>query len=81
MFKGHKFVKLINSNWVFDINEFKAYKVETDSGGIVLNYTPAFKVIITKDGDVNFDRYITVPVKILKEASTVVKDMLNEVEV
>ena len=78
MFKGHRFIKLINDNWVLDINEFRAYKVEIDSNGNIKNRALAFTVSIEDDGDINFEKYISVPIKVLKEAHNLIEDLIED---
>ena len=66
MFEGHQFIILSSREWVFDITEFRGYKVELDKHGIVNKATLAF--IVKEDGDnILFDKLINVPVKVLKE--------------
>lgn len=66
MFEGHQFIKLCDGEWVFDITEFRGYKVEVSNNGTVEKVTLAF--IVRDNGkDIYFDKLINVPVKILKE--------------
>lgn len=67
MFKGHQFIKLINENWVLDITEFQGYKVKLDDNGEVIDYKKAFTAKVDNN-DVKFDKYMRVPLKVLKEA-------------
>jgi len=76
MFQGHEFIKLINGNWVLDITEFTGYKVKTDSKGNVVNHVKAFRVVIV-EGKITFEKYIAVPVKVLKEATSVVSGVME----
>lgn len=73
MFEGHDFIKLINNSWVLDLTDCTGYKVEIDSNGEVERYTKAFDVLI-EDGNITFEKYISIPVKILKEATNQVKE-------
>lgn len=75
MFKGHEFVKLLNDNWVFDITEFKGYKVKTIDGE-VSEHTLAF-IAHVEDGEVTFDKRVKVPVKVLKEVKHIIKAIIN----
>lgn len=80
LFKGHKFVKLVNDNWVLDLTDFMGYKVETDNNnGSVVGYTQAFK-IMEHNGAIEIDKYIRIPIKILKEASNQVSAYLKDFE-
>ena len=78
MFKGHKFLKLVNENWVLDLTEFFCYKVSLNNKHEVISYMRAFKVHINEHDEVEFEKYINVPVKILKEAKKVVNDLVEQ---
>ena len=79
MFTGHKFIKLINDNWVLDVNEFKAYKVDIDKNKNVVKRTLAFKVKLGESGDIGFEKFIDTPVKVLKEARNIVSSLMEYV--
>lgn len=71
MFEGHQFVKLISDDWVLDLTEFTGYHVYTDKTGKVKTYTKAF-VARLNNSRVEFDKYCGIPLKILREASSVI---------
>lgn len=79
MFLGHNFRKLINNNWVIDLTEFYGYKVSSSeiNNKKVIRYTRVFKVSIV-DGEVTFEKYARVPLKVLKEAKVVVTELLEK---
>lgn len=72
MFEEHQFIKLINNNWVFDLTEFIGYKVKLDKDDNVISYKEAFQVL-TVGEELIFEKFIRVPLKILKEASNQIK--------
>lgn len=76
MFKGHKFVKLVNQDWVLDITEFVGYKVESMNGK-VKSYTKAFSVI-QQDNEFKYIKFMQIPAKVLKEANIVLSDYINK---
>lgn len=78
MFQGHKFIKLINDHWVLDITEYIGYKVTTNSIGECINYKKAFKVT-SNNKEITIDKFIKIPVKILKEAKRVVIGYESEI--
>ncbi len=73
MFKGHEFVKLLNNNWVLDITEFMGYHIKSKKNGEIIDYQLAFVVKI-ENGDINFDKRMKVPVKVLKEAKNFIEE-------
>jgi hypothetical protein len=79
MFRGHKFIRLINNSWVLDITEFVGYSVEVGKNEEVIGYQEAFKVR-KEDGEVEFDKFIDIPVIVLKEAANQIKLYSEEFE-
>lgn len=84
--KGHTLIKLINSNWVLDITECIGYYIETDkksrlkTRNEIQKITKAFEIKVT-DSDMEIDKYINVPVKVLTEAREQVYRALKESEI
>lgn len=79
MFQGHNFVKLVTDNWVFDLTEFTGYKVKLNSNREVESYKEAFSATYTENG-VEFDKYMHIPLKVLKEAANVILNYLEDIE-
>lgn len=79
MFQGHQFIRLVSDNWVLDLTEFIGYKVKLNDNQEVQSYKEAFKATAVGDG-VEFDKYIKVPLKILKEATNQILDYLKDFE-
>lgn len=73
MFKGHQFVKLVNDNWVLDLTEYIGYKVKVNDKREVESYRKAFEVTHDVD-DLVFEKFIRVPIKVLKEASATIRE-------
>lgn len=80
MFKGHQFVKLINENWVLDLTEYIGYKVKLNENGEVDKYKQAFQATVIDD-DITYEKFIRVPVKVLKEASIFIRAYERDFEV
>lgn len=72
MFKGHNFIKIINGNWVFDMTEFVGYKVDIDNKTKKFNYTKAFTASLTEENNVEFKKFLGIPIKVLKETNRVI---------
>jgi hypothetical protein len=79
MFKGHQFVRLVNNNWVLDLTEFEGYKVKLNDKLEVESYKEAFKASVM-DNEVEFEKYIKVPLKVLKEAASQILDYIKDFE-
>lgn len=79
MFQGHNFVKLVNDNWVLDLTEFTGYKVKLNEEHKVESYKEAFSATYTENG-VEFDKYINIPLKILKEAAKLIATYIEDIE-
>ena len=73
MFEGHQFIKLCDGKWVFDITEFRGYKVDVNKHGIVEKATLAY-IVVEKDDKLAFNKLINVPVMVLKETKAVIAD-------
>lgn len=71
MFTGHHLVKICNGDWVFDMTEFKGYKVKLDTDGSVKDYKLAFDADMYAD-KIEFNKYMKVPVKVIRESSDVI---------
>lgn len=71
MYDGHQFLKIDNT-WVFDLTEYKGYKVKVKDN-IVSEYTKAFRAIETEDNNVYFDKFIEVPLIILKKVIKIIR--------
>lgn len=80
MFQGHQFIRLVSDNWVLDLTEFIGYKVKLNDNQEVQSYKEAFKATAVGDDGVEFDKYIKIPLKILKEATNQILDYLKDFE-
>ena len=70
MYDGHQFVKIDNT-WVFDLTEYKGYKVKANNGKIE-SYTKAFSAIEIDNNMYYFEKYIEVSLSILKKALKII---------
>lgn len=73
MFQGHQFIKLVNENWVLDLTEYIGYKVKLNENQEVESYKQAFQAIVISD-EIIFEKFMRVPLKILKEASNFIRE-------
>jgi len=78
MFKGHQFVKIYNDNWVFDVTEYKGYKVKLGSNGEIQDYREAYRALINNN-ELTFEKYMVVPIKVLKETVNFIKAYNKEI--
>ena len=77
MFEGHQFIKVCGDTWVFDFTDYVGYKVTLcEDKQTVKKFEVAFKVYTNTgcEGQLVFDRYIAVPVRILKETVKLIKN-------
>jgi len=72
MFQGHKFIKLINEDWVLDLTEYVGYKVKTNDDLEVIDYKQAFDAVVV-GGEIIIEKYMRVPVKVLREAANFIR--------
>ena len=79
MFRGHQFVKLINDNWVLDLTEYIGYKVKVNENLEVESYRQAFQAMVIGE-EIIFEKFTRVPIKILKEAASFIKDYESDEE-
>jgi len=62
------------------MTEFICYKVDLYDNGDIKNYTKAFRVIYN-NGKITTQKFIPIPIKIIKEAMSVVSDYLMTMEI
>lgn len=77
MFKGHDFVKICGGTWVFDLTEFIGYKVVLNVNDIPIGYEKAFHAELEND-EISYDKYISVPVWVLKETNSIINDYTED---
>ena len=80
MFQGHQFIKIINDNWVLDLTEYVGYKVKLTENREVESYKQAFQATVIED-EVVFEKFMRVPIKVLKEASYFIRKYENDEDI
>lgn len=77
MFTGHQLYK-IDNDWVFNLTEFKGYKVKIDkSTGKVVGYQLAY-ILEGSTGFYSFHKEIEVPLSILRKTVEIVDNYTKE---
>lgn len=77
MFKGHNFVKLVCGSWVLDLTEFAGYRVKMDKDNNIVDFDMAFNAKLDEQNEVELDKVGSVPVKVLREAKSVIKNYVQ----
>lgn len=74
-FKGHQFYR-IGKEWVFDLTDFKGYKVEMNGDQVVRYYT-AF-IVKDDEGRYSFMSTIYTPIDVMKRVENIVETYKKE---
>lgn len=76
MFEGHIIYK-IGNDWIFDLTEFIGYRVYVNEGEVE-NFTKAFTVTKSADGDYLFEKIIEIPVGVMRKTTKIIENYIRE---
>ena len=77
-FQGHQFV-ILGEQWVFDMTEFKGYKITYDASGELESFEEAFDVEVRgHDNTLRYHKEIDVPLIIMEKTEKLIRSSVSE---